>query len=310
MVSSALAAILLDFEPTLRYNARGMAGKRHISVTRWVSLGLLAAGAVGLCVLVAQGQGARGAVNTAAKPGHMYDAGHTPEMMPEALLPGLILLTPEQLARVPEVDGFESPCGARNGAMTYDAQPFGSPNESRGGQHLASDINGIGGENSDQGEPVRAAARGLVVYSGEPSPSWGNVVVLAHRLPGTNRVVQTLYAHLEQRRVRTGELVGRGSRIGSIGTAHGQYLAHLHLEAVESRCTEAGLPGYSAHGTMNRLDPEQLFAQYPAPATPDAYESLRRRQFNAQAMQQPHQLPVESLPEGSLRLSPSQFLKN
>ncbi len=261
-----------------------MAGKRHLSTGRWVSIGLLAAGAIGLCVIIAQGQGARGVIHTTGA-GNIYEADRSPELMPQKLLPGLILLTPEQLTRVPEIDGFESPCGSANGAMTYDAQPFGSPNPKRGGLHSGSDLNGIGGENTDLGEPVRAAARGLVVYCGEPSPEWGKVVVLAHRLPGSSRIVQTLYAHLDSSRVRTGELVGRGARIGTIGTANGHYLAHLHLEAIESRCTEAGMPGYSPTGSMNRLDAARLFAQYPAPAWPDAYESLRRDLLSTRAMQ-------------------------
>ncbi len=286
-----------------------MAGKRHISVGRWIFFGLLAAGAAGLCVIVAQGQGARGAIRTAATPGNIYEADRTPELLPDTLLPGLILLSPEQLARVPEVDGFESPCGSTNGAFTYDAQPFGNPNPKRGGQHSGSDLNGIGGENSDLGEPVRAAARGLVVYSGEPSADWGNVVVLAHRLPGTERIIQTLYAHLDTRRVRAGELVGRGTRLGTIGTAAERYLAHLHLEAIESRCTEAGMPGYHPNGTMNRLDCAKLFAEFPAPATPDAYESLRRRQISAHAMQGSSPT-APTLPEGSIPIHPSQFLSN
>ncbi len=287
-----------------------MAGMRHISPGRWLFFGLLAAGAIGLCVLIAQGQGTRGALHPAAAPsGNVYDADRTPELLPQQLLSGLILLTPEQLTRVPEVDGFESPCGSTNGAMCYDAQPFGSDNPQRGGQHLGSDINGIGGENTDHGEAVRAAARGLVVYSGEPSPDWGNVIVLAHRLPGSNRIVQTLYAHLDSRRVRAGELVGRGARIGTIGTAGGRYLAHLHLEAIESRCTEAGMPGYGAAGSMNRLNPDELFAQYPAPAWADAYESLRRSQLNASAMQGAS-TPSPDLPRGTVPISPAQFLSN
>ncbi len=274
-----------------------MAGKRRISTGRWVFIGLLAAGAAGLCVIIAQGQGARGAIHTKATATNIYEADRTPELMPQSLLPGLILLTPEQLTRVPEIDGFESPCGATNGAMSYDAQPFGSQNPQRGGQHLGSDLNGIGGENSDLGEPVRAAARGLITYCGEPSADWGKVVIVAHRLPGTNRIVQTLYAHLDNYRVRTGELVGRGTRLGTIGTAGGRYLAHLHLEAIESRCTEAGMPGYGAQSCMNRLDAAQLFAQYPAPAWADPYESLRRELLSARAMQgATHNIPVESLP--------------
>ncbi len=287
-----------------------MAPKRPISLWRWLSFGLLAAGAVALCLLVAQGQGARGAIHPTKAGGNVYEADNTPELMPQQLLAGLILLTPEQLVRVPEVDGFESPSGTPNGAMSYDAQPFGSPNPLRGGQHLGCDLNGIGGENTDLGEPVRAAARGLVVYSGEPAEHWGNVVILAHRLPGSGSIVQTLYAHLDKRRVRTGELVGRGTQIGTIGTAGGQYLAHLHLEAVESRCTEAGMPGYGTRGSMNRLDPAKLFAQYPAPAHADVYESLRREQLSTSTMQGDTRAPSATLPPNAIRVSPSQFLNN
>ncbi len=307
-----MPGILLEQEASLRYNGAGMAGKRHISLVRWIFFGLLAAGAAGLCVIIAQGQGARGAIRTAPAADNIYDADNTPELMPRPLLPGLILLTPEQLARVPEIDGFESPCGTPNGAFCYDAQPFGSPNPKRGGLHSGSDLNGIGGEDSDQGEPVCAAARGLVVYNGEPSADWGHVVILAHRLPGTDRMIQTLYAHLDSCRVRTGELVGRGTRLGTIGTANGNYLAHLHFEAIESRCTEAGMPGYSPRGSMNRLDPARLMADYPAPAIPDAYESLRRSVISTRAMQHDTrpELPAKSLPENTLPVSPSQFLHN
>ncbi len=288
-----------------------MAGKLHISPGRWVFFGLLAAGAAALCVVIAQGQeGRRAAMTRLAATSGIYHADLPQEVMPQALLHGLVLLNADQLARVPEVDGFESPIGESNGAMSYDAQCFGSLNSPRGGAHTGQDLNGIGGENSDLGEPVHAAARGLVVYSGTPSPGWGNVVVLAHRLPGTQRFIQTLYAHLDKRSVQPGELVGRGSRIGTIGTADGHYLAHLHFEAVESRCTEAGMPAYSAHGTMNRLDPAQLMAQYPAPACADACESLRRRQLSAGAAQRDAAAPAPELPEGSIPLHPSQFLQN
>ncbi len=283
-----------------------MAGKRLISPGRWLFFGFLAAGAVGVCMLV----GKRQTAPATAVPDNIYRADLTPEILPAPLLPGLILLSPEQLTRVPEVDGFQSPCGAPNGAMSYDAQPFGTPNPERGGLHSGQDLNGIGGENSDQGEPVCAAARGLVVYSGEPGPAWGNVVILAHRLPGTQRIIQTLYAHLERRQVQVGELVGRGERIGTIGTADGQYLAHLHYEAIESRCTEAGITAYPPAGSMNRLDPATLQQQYPAPAWADAYMSLRRRQISAQATQGEALAPTTNLPEGSIPLHPSQFLNN
>ncbi len=287
-----------------------MEGTRRISPGRWLFFGLLAAGVLGLCVVIARGQADRAAASQTAREtaGGVYRADEPSDVLPATLLPGLVLLTPEQLAKIPEVDGFQSPCGAPNGAMTYDAQPFGSPNPKRGGMHTGQDLNGIGGENTDLGEPVVASARGLVVYSGEASPGWGKVVVLAHRLPGENRVIQTLYAHLDQCLAQTGELVGRGARIGAIGTAGGLYLAHLHFEAIESRCTEACQRGYGPLGTMNRLDPAKLLAEHPAPAWADPYESLRRQTL-ARSVGQEATEPAAPLPDGAIRVNPSQFLQ-
>ncbi len=283
-----------------------MSGKPTISTGRWIFIALLAAGMLALCYIIAKGNLDRPAP---AQGGSFYRADAPLATLPQPLLAGLVLLTPEQMAQAPEVDGFQSPCGAPNGAMSYDAQPFGAPNDKRGGRHLGQDLNGIGGENSDLGEPVRAAARGLVTYCGDAGPGWGNIVVLAHRLPGSGRIVQTLYAHLDSIAVRFGEHVARGRRIGSIGTAGGHYLAHLHFEAIDSLCTEAGMPGYSPQGTMNRLDPQELIAKHPAPAWADSYETLRRMGIGTQARQSAAPTTSPALPKGSIPINPSQFLQ-
>lgn len=292
-----------------------MARKLRISPGRWIFIGLLVIGLSGLTYLahLAQGKAESDAAPTASG-GHqagqqMYDADIPLEMMPQPLLGGLILLSAEQLAKVPYIDGFEWPCGTPEGAMVYDAQPFGSPNPQRGGAHLAADLNGIGGENSDQGLPVRAAARGLIIYSGIPSAAWGNVIILAHRLPGTNRIIQTLYAHLDQRdrNAIVGQTVARGDTLGTIGTAGGQYLAHLHFEAIESRCTEAGMPGYGDPHHTNRLDPIALLREHPAPAFPDPYAEIRRIRIHEAAHAAPATSPQLSS-DGTLLVNPAQHL--
>ncbi len=193
--------------------------------------------------------------------------------------------------------------------MMYDAQPFGAENAKRGGKHSGQDLNGIGGENTDAGEPVYAAGRGLVVYSGVPSAEWGNVVVLAHRVPGDERVVQTLYAHLEEREVSLGTVVERGRRIGRIGTAGGRYLAHLHFEAIVSRCTEAGMPGYHPAGGMNRLNPAELIAGFPAPKHADVYDAVRALRIREAYLSRSEKSPAATkLPEGTIPVKPSQFI--
>lgn len=229
------------------------------------------------------------------------------DSMPQALIGGLTLLRPEQVVSAPVVDGFQWPCGAPQGAMMYDAQPFGAMNTYRKGHHTGKDINGIGGENTDIGVPVCAAGRGLVVYSGNPGAEWGEVVVLAHRLPGSSAVVQTLYAHLDTREARVGRFVSRGERIGTIGTAGGRYLAHLHFEAIESLSQEAGMPGYHPAGTMNRIDPAKLILDYPAPNVPDFYDEVRRIRIREAAEHRPAPAAAPAAP-GVIPVSPEQFL--
>ncbi len=283
-----------------------MSGKRFFTPLRWLTLGLLGIGAIVVGVIAYLNNESESGPVSPATAG-IYGQDVPPATVPEKLLPGLVLLTPQQLALIPLADGFQSPCGTAKGGFVYDAQPFNAHNPKRGGHHTGSDLNGIGGEDTDLGLPVNAAARGLVVYCGEPSAEWGNVVVLAHRLPGDERVIQTLYAHLDTSIVRQGQLVGRGEPIGTIGTAHGNYKAHLHFEAISSICTEAGQPAYAAEGTMNRLDPQKLLASYPAPAVPDPYKTIRRLRLREASMQQPA-APAPELPAGSVPVNPTQFL--
>lgn len=272
-----------------------------------VTLGLLAIGAIGVGVIAyLNNSGESGSAASPAIAG-LYGQDVPPATLPEKLIPGLILLSPHQLALIPQVDGFQSPCGTAQGGFIYDAQPFGDNNEKRGGLHTGCDLNGIGGENTDLGLPVNAAARGLVVYKGEPSPGWGNIVVLAHRLPGDSRIIQTLYAHLDKSIVNLGQFVSRGEPIGTVGTANGNYKAHLHFEAIASPCTEVGLRAYKPGSTMNRLDPKKLLASYPAPAVPDPYETIRRLRVREAGMQQPA-APAPEMPAGTIPVNPTQFL--
>lgn len=279
-----------------------MAEKRFISRGRWIFLGLLTLGLAALALYVC----CREKPAPSPVAGSIYSSDIPLEKMPAHLLPGLVILTPEQVLTVPVIDGFQAPIGTTNGAFSYDAQPFGTPNAQRGGNHTGADLNGIGGNNTDEGDTVYAAARGLVVYSGVPHEGWGNVVVVAHRLPGDARIIQTLYAHLGERFVKPGQLIGRGTPVGTIGTANGQYLAHLHFETIASRCIEAGQRGYSAEGVMNRLDPDELMSHYPAPALPDPYEAVRRLRLK-EAGNTPA-APAKDMPEGYVPVNPTQFL--
>lgn len=157
-----------------------------------------------------------------------------------------------QANQVPTAARMDTPMGSESGALVYNAQKFWEMNEKRGGHHTGDDLNGIGGMNTDLGDPVFAAGDGLVVYAGEPSEGWGNIVVLAHRDP-EGKPIHTMYAHLHEIKTTLNTLVARGEVIGTVGTGNGYYPAHLHFEIRASDGADIGA-GYTAQ-PLNRLDP-------------------------------------------------------
>lgn len=159
-----------------------------------------------------------------------------------------------QLASIPSSPRFDAPMGSETGGLTYNAQQFWEMNEKRGGHHTGDDLNGLGGMDTDLGDPVFATADGMVVYAGEPSPGWGKTLVVAHRAPD-GRLLQSMYAHLHRIDVPVGNLVARGRRIGLVGTANGYYPAHLHFEMRHSDGVDIDR-GYGSE-RLNRLDPEK-----------------------------------------------------
>ncbi|MFN0130131.1 MAG: M23 family metallopeptidase [Verrucomicrobiales bacterium] len=133
----------------------------------------------------------------------------------------------ERRVKVPLADGFEIPVGKPPGEGYYVFRGY-APNG-----HLGEDWNGKGGGDTDLGDPVYSCADGMVVFSYDVRVGWGNVVIIRHAYrsaDGSIRQVDSLYAHLDRRTVRKDQIVKRGQEIGTIGTAHGRYAAHLHFE--------------------------------------------------------------------------------
>jgi murein DD-endopeptidase MepM/ murein hydrolase activator NlpD len=147
--------------------------------------------------------------------------------------------------------------GSNHGGLVYNAQRFWEMNVKRGGHHTGDDLNGIGGMNTDLGDPVFCTADGRVIYAGEPSPGWGKLVVIAHRA-ADGRPLHSMYAHLQGIYVARGALVPRGGRVGTVGTANGYYPAHLHFEMRTSDGVDIGA-GYAMF-PLNRLDPAATIA--------------------------------------------------
>jgi murein DD-endopeptidase MepM/ murein hydrolase activator NlpD len=91
-----------------------------------------------------------------------------------------------------------------------------------------------------------AAAPGLVTYADLWS-TYGNIVIIDHGMGVTTR-----YAHMSKVRVRRGDFVAAGARIGDIGATGRVTGAHLHFEV-------------RYHGEP--IDPVNAFTE-PTPAEP------------------------------------------
>jgi murein DD-endopeptidase MepM/ murein hydrolase activator NlpD len=128
-------------------------------------------------------------------------------------------------------DGFDFPCGPPDGAGYYVAAGLAEEAYYNrfGAWHTGEDWNGLGGGDSDLGDPVHATASGRVIASDYYTPSWGNIVLIEHQLPD-GEVIWSQYAHLRERGVNLGDRLARGQQIGTIGKGHGSYPAHLHFE--------------------------------------------------------------------------------
>ncbi len=181
-----------------------------------------------------------------------------PEVVARPFDPAFVRLSPIEIAALPEAPRWDMPMGSEHGALTYNAQPF------RITRHLGDDLNGIGGMNSDLGDPVYAAATGRVVYCGIPGPGWGSMIILAHRVrnqqTGEPEVIQSLYAHLDSMNVQPDQIVHRGDQIATVGTAFGKYLAHLHFEIRRGPYVFPGV-GY-ADSALNCLSPERFITEH------------------------------------------------
>jgi murein DD-endopeptidase MepM/ murein hydrolase activator NlpD len=160
-------------------------------------------------------------------------------------------------AKTPIATSFVDPIGKtetvtqkRDKDEWYNALDFGADN------HLGEDWNKNTGGNTDCGEPVYAAADGIITYAADAGPGWGNVVIITHQL-SDGKKVQTLYGHMREILKTSGEVKKR-EQIGKVGSANGRYLCHLHFELRNESCPswDAVYIGYSPirHGWLDPSD--------------------------------------------------------
>src|SRR5438128_5893274 len=95
---------------------------------------------------------------------------------PTHLDPAFQIPSPFELASLPFAKRFDFPLGSEHGALAYNAQRF------TGNHHLGDDLNGIGGENSDLGDPIYPVADRRALLARDGGPGSGNVVIVLHAI--------------------------------------------------------------------------------------------------------------------------------
>jgi murein DD-endopeptidase MepM/ murein hydrolase activator NlpD len=82
---------------------------------------------------------------------------------------------------------------------------------------------------ADKGAPIRAAADGIVHFSGRKG-GYGRVVILRHQGD-----ITTLYAHNRKNKVKAGQRVVRGQIIATVGKSGNASGPHLHFEYIRGK---------------------------------------------------------------------------
>ncbi len=133
---------------------------------------------------------------------------------------------------VPISDGFDFPVGWPNGnGYRISGWDFLEYSTNSNSLHPGEDWNGVGGGDTDLGDPVYAVSNGYVIAASDYN--WGNIILIKHKLQN-GTIVWSQYAHLKDMLVNSGDNVRRGQQIGTIGKSGNQEYAHLHFEIRKS----------------------------------------------------------------------------
>lgn len=83
---------------------------------------------------------------------------------------------------------------------------------------------------ADHGAPIYASDGGTVTFAGEGTPwSYGIYVKISH-----SNGMETIYAHMSETTVKTGDKVYQGQVIGKVGSTGNSFGDHLHFEILKN----------------------------------------------------------------------------
>lgn len=158
---------------------------------------------------------------------------YTPTLTPSATLTEIPSITPT-LERADHYR-LRRPINRITDEVDYvdRTYPYGGTQSGQRGVHLGSDFF------NSRHTAVVAAAGGTVLYAGRddsqaygPSTDYyGNLIIIEHEITSpTGLSVSTLYGHLQEVLVETGQRVESGVRIGTVGDEGIAIGPHLHFE--------------------------------------------------------------------------------
>lgn len=127
--------------------------------------------------------------------------------------------TKPYVARVAHAYNGPVPTGAKKGTGAFVWPVSGTITQKFWAKHTGLDIG------APAGAPVKAADTGFVAVAGWSNVGYGYYIVIDH-----GNGYQTLYAHLSRILVEVGQSVGKGARIGSVGSTGNSTGPHLHFE--------------------------------------------------------------------------------
>ena len=142
----------------------------------------------------------------------------------DIIIPGAEVSNPESSNSTKESSGKANYNNQPSGVSGYYIRPINGGVRTQGlhgACHCAVDLA------SNIGTPIHAAADGTVILSrmGGWNGGYGNYVIIAH-----SNGTQTLYAHMSQTLVSTGDHVTQGQTIGLMGSTGNSTGSHVHFE--------------------------------------------------------------------------------
>ena len=80
------------------------------------------------------------------------------------------------------------------------------------------------------GSVVKAAASGKIIFTGNQGDNYGQVVIIKHKEP-----FLTIYGHLNKIKVKPGQTIKAGQKIGTVGTSGGAQSPRVLFQVRKNR---------------------------------------------------------------------------